>query len=135
MTLDGGNDDFSKCVSMKDAGIFDNIDKNLLDKFKAYHEKNPEIYKRFVIYAKQLRNFRGKSSAWLIMNRIRWDFETSVKGDEKFKVNNDYISLYARLTIYNHPEFKDFFEIRRMKPSDRRSSSEEIYRRQEGNTL
>ncbi len=44
------------------------------------------------------------------MERVRWELEITSAG--RFKVNNDYTSLYARLLIWQHPEFKGFFSLR-----------------------
>jgi len=95
--------------------IFENIDKELLKKFKAYHEKNPHIFREFKRYATEMRQVRSKSSAWLIVNRIRWDKDIHSNADEEFKIANEYIALYARLLIHNSPEFEGFFNLKKMK--------------------
>ena len=112
---------------MEIKSIFDNIDKNLLNKFKKYHEENPHIYREFKRYAYAMKGVRSKSSAWLIINRIRWDYDIKSNSNEVFKISNDYIALYSRLLIYNDPEFKDFFVIKQMKSSGRALSIEEQF--------
>ena len=111
-----------------DKELFANIDRNLLLRFKAYHLENPNVFKSFLAASQEMRRAgRRKYSAWAIVNKIRWDFDISTK-DKVFKINNESIALYARLVIYHHPEFCDFFEMRKMKPSDRSEGSEEKYR-------
>ncbi len=112
---------------MKDSAIFDGIDENLLQKFKKYHMTYPEVYREFKKLAYKMIGIRKKYSAWTIINVLRWNFD--LKHEEPFKINNDYIALYARLLIYHDSQFEGFFELRTMKAFDRRESSEERYRR------
>jgi len=114
---------------MSDKSIFDNIDKGLLAKFKQYHQENPEVFRKFKAYAEQMKDVRDKYSAWNIISKIRWD--TDLQSGDVFKINNDFIGLYARLLIYKAPEFLGFFELRAMKAFDRRESTEERYRKSE----
>lgn len=110
------------------SNVFANIDKNLLKRFKAYHLKHPEIYLQFREMALQIRNTgKTKYSAWTIINVIRWNYD--LMNDEVFKINNDFIALYARLFIHHNPHFEGFFELRTMKPFNRRQSNEERCRR------
>lgn len=90
--------------------------ESLLEKFERYHRNNPLVYALFKQFAERLisRGLR-KTSAWLIMNRIRWEINVETYGDE-FKICNDYFALYARLFITERPEHRDLFNIKRMKP-------------------
>ncbi len=113
---------------MKDSTIFDNIDTKLKDRFKLFHYENPQIFKAFKEMCFTLSSMgRTRYSAECIINKIRWDHDSSTTG-EVFKINKDYTALYSRLMVYHYPQFKDFFEFRAMKPCDRRMSSEECYR-------
>jgi hypothetical protein len=66
-------------------------------------------------------------SGWIIANVLRWEMDIKTTGDN-FIINNDFIALYVRLLIQEHPEFYSFFELRSMKPFDRRMSGEDKYR-------
>lgn len=113
------------------AEIFEDIDKNLLAKFKTYHLENPHVFREFKINAEKMKKTgRKKYSAWTIVNKIRWDHDLKTLG-EPFKINNDYIALFARLLIYQDPTYRDFFELRTMKKYDRRDSGEERYRKRD----
>lgn len=83
----------------------DEVERN----FKAYHKANPHIYVSFAYYATEARNSgKLKGSAWLIVNRMRWDnYISAVDGNTSFKISNDYIALYARMYMEsNHcPHF------------------------------
>lgn len=109
--------------------IFANIDPNLLKKFKRFHQANPHVYREFKSKARQIKNTgRSKYSGWVIVNAIRWEYDVRTRG-EVFRINNDFIALYVRLLIYHQPEFRDFFEMRSMKPMNRKESSDECYRK------
>lgn len=115
----------------RDASIFQGIDKNLLKRFKEFHEKNGFVYQEFYKLSTKMKlNGRKKYSAWTIINKIRWDYDLKTKGDV-FKINNDFIALYARLVIYNDPALSDFFSLREMKQYRRVISKEESKRRDE----
>ena len=108
------------------------IDKKLLSKFKKYHTDYPEIYEQFKKFVIEISNSgRIKYSAWTIINIIRWNYD--LQNEEPFKINNDFIALYARLFVYHYPEYDGFFEFRTMKSFDRRESSEERYRKENKN--
>ena len=53
-------------------------------------------------------------SAWLIVNRIRWETSVETQGDD-FKINNDYIAYYARLFMHHYPEYQGFFRTKTLK--------------------
>lgn len=105
----------AKPITLKNATLFSDIDPLLLKKFKTYHAENPHVYIRFLKLAKEMkRTGRKRYSQWIIINKMRWDSDIKTK-DEVFKISNDYIALYARMVVYNHPEFSGFFELKKMK--------------------
>lgn len=111
--------------------LFPEADPTLVTRFVAFHAENPFIYLRFVELAFRMRRAgRKKYGAQKIIHVIRWDYDISTEGDV-FEINNDFIALYARLAIADYPELGGFFELRRMKPFDRRMSEEELRRRSE----
>jgi hypothetical protein len=117
-----------KFATERAATIFGHTDKKLLERFRAFHDENPKVYDEFKDFALQMaKTGRKKYSAWTIVNRIRWERDLESIGSV-FKINNDFIALYARLLIYHLPEMEEFFELRTMKAFDRRTSDEERYR-------
>ena len=98
-----------------DRDYFEGIDKGLLERFEEYHLKNPRIYTDFCILARSMKAAgRKKYSAWIIVNTIRWDHDIKMLGDV-FKINNDFIALYARKAMNEIPALRGFFEVRHMK--------------------
>jgi hypothetical protein len=100
--------------------LFGECDKALADKFYEFHQANPAIYhafKRFSYEAKA--SGRKRFSHWAVAQRIRWYTMIETTGSD-YKLSNDFIALYARLLVFEHPEFTGFFTFKKMK-SDRKS--------------
>lgn len=95
--------------------LFGAADPRMVARFFAYHAKNPDLYRLFVQYAQEAKDRgRGRFSSWMIGNRVRWYTSVETTGP-LYKVTNDYFALYARLLIFERPEFQGFFELRAMK--------------------
>lgn len=114
-------------VEFNDA-LFAHTDPRLLRRFAAYHAENPDVYAEFKAFAARIKaTGRQKYSAWVIIQAIRWTRDVQTTGDV-FKVNNDFIAIYARLLMVQHPEYRGFLELRAMK--EVRKLSEEDATRQ-----
>jgi hypothetical protein len=79
-----------------------------------WHKKNPHVYKLFERFTYQAIN-RGHRhlSAWLVINRIRWETSIETEGDD-FKISNDFIAYYSRLFMHYHPEYQGFFRTKEL---------------------
>jgi hypothetical protein len=83
--------------------------------FKRFNKQNPTVYRKFKKYANQMHtNGRRRYSAWAIINAIRWEEDFKTRGS-KFKINNDFIALYARKLVKANPKFKTFFNLKQLK--------------------
>lgn len=92
------------------------IVKSLVERFNDYHEANPDIYAMFELFSGEVvKTGKRKFSAWAIINRIRWESEIVVNSEEPFKICNDFIALYARKYMADHPEHGQLFNIKEMK--------------------
>jgi hypothetical protein len=88
----------------------------LTQRFNQYHNDNPQVYelfKKFTFMA--IRRGHNRLSAWMIANRIRWETSIETFSVEEYKISNDYIALYARMFMSDHPEYNGFFRIKEMK--------------------
>ena len=87
----------------------------LKEKFDAWDKENPEVYDLFCKFTLQAAG-RGhkRLSAWMIVNRIRWETSVVTVGND-YKVSNDFIALYARKFMKDHPQYNGFFSIKTMK--------------------
>ncbi len=84
--------------------------------FERFDAAHPDVYVLFRRFALQLlRAGRRRYSADAILHRVRWHYATSSGGGEDFKINNNFVSRYARKLIRKRPEFRDFFETRRLR--------------------
>lgn len=84
-------------------------------RFAEFHAANPHVYAEFERRALQLyRAGAQRIGAKAIAERIRWDVHVRTLGDE-YKLNNSFVSLYARLLIHRHPELADVIETRQRK--------------------
>lgn len=86
----------------------------LLEKFEEYDSQNPHVYKLFKKYTKDaIKRGHRKLSGWFIVNIIRWEEGVDTTGKE-FKISNDFIALYTRKFVNEHPKHSDFFTLKQM---------------------
>jgi len=79
-------------------------------KFLCWHKANIKIWLLFERFALQAIKSGAKLGAKAIAERIRW--ESEVKQQEEYKVNNNYVSGYAVIFMIKHPEHAGYFETR-----------------------
>lgn len=80
--------------------------------FRIFHASNPQVYKMFKRFSLEAIEAGKKHlSAWLIINRMRWETEIVTQGDA-FKINNNYIAYYSRMFMEEFPIYKGFFRTR-----------------------
>lgn len=110
-------------------GLFDAYPHAVLQRFKEWHGANPHIYRQFKALAFKMKTTgRERYSARTIVEVMRWHYDIKTKGDV-FEINGDFVPIYVRLLIHNHPEFRDFFELRAVR--SRGVSSDEERRRKD----
>ena len=81
----------------------------------AWHNKNPHVYELFERFTMgAISKGHTRLSAWLVVNRIRWETTVETSGSD-FKISNDYIAYYARLFHAWNPEHDGFFVTKKMK--------------------
>lgn len=82
-----------------------------VENFKKYDEENPNIYGMFKEFALEASRYRKRYSAKNIFHRMRW--ETMIrKPKEDFKIDDGWISHYARKFLEEYPNLEGFFETR-----------------------
>ena len=86
------------------------------ENFIQHDNNNPEIYEKFVKFALQVASVRDYYSAKNIFHRIRW--ETAIEEKESdFKIDDGWISHYARKFMDEYPKYNGLFKIRNRKKS------------------
>ena len=97
--------------TMSQLHLFDGINNN---KFPKYHNENPHIYEAFKLYTfKSIDKKFNHFSAEFVFNIIRW--ETSIGGNDLFKLNNNYKAFYSRMFMNEYPQHKGYFRTRKSK--------------------
>lgn len=82
-------------------------------KFLNYHNDNPVVFNMFERFTMNaIKSGRKNFGAKLVGERLRWYSQVETKNDI-FKINNNYISFYARMFEEKHPEYKGFFRKRK----------------------
>lgn len=89
----------------------------LSERFRRFHEANPWIYRHLERMALDMAD-RGRRRIGMKMlaEVLRWQYQIQTSDPtSNFKLNNSYVSRYARLLIENHPRLADLIETRRLK--------------------
>ena len=86
------------------------------ENFEKHHAEHPDIYRMFCHYAKKAAAVRTHYSAKCVFHRVRWETNI-VERNSDFKIDDGWISHYARLFMEEHPEHGDFFETRARRES------------------
>ena len=83
-------------------------------KFKEFHEDNPKVYRDLV---KMCRAYRAKGNTekigiGMLFEVLRWHRYIKTNSGDKFKLNNNFRSRYARKIMDENPDLKDIFNTR-----------------------
>lgn len=81
--------------------------------FLKFHANNPQVYelvKRFTFEV--LDSGRTRLSTKLLIERIRWELNVTLKATDEFKINNNHTAYYARKFIQDYPQHATVFEMR-----------------------
>ena len=81
------------------------------ENFVQHDKENPQVYLMFERFALEAYKYKKKYSAKSIFHRIRWETMVNEK-DSQYKIDDGWISHYARKFMDQHPELEDFFETR-----------------------
>jgi len=89
--------------------------RSLDAQFAEYDQKHPEIFEWFERIAMQEKKAGRRRGAKAIIERIRWEVMIP-KNDsaDPVKVDNKFTSRYVRKLIAKRPEFRTYFELRRL---------------------
>jgi hypothetical protein len=83
------------------------------DQFREFHAENPEVWSLFCRFIFEAMNAGHKHfSADAIVHRIRWETSVVTACESKFKINNNYVTCYARSFHATYPEHAGFFRTR-----------------------
>lgn len=100
--------------------------KTIEQSFHEFDQANPKVYELFKSYTKELIKKKGwskecglpegfKTSAKLIINRIRWEMYIETVSGDGFRINDAFTAYYARKFANDYPAFKDIFNYRELR--------------------
>ena len=91
-----------------------------LERFVAFHEANPEVYRQLEALAQGMWNAgRRKIGMKMLFEVLRWQhYLRTVDPSSKFKLNNNLTALYSRLLVARHPEWEGLFEMRHLREGE-----------------
>jgi len=96
--------------------LFDDFNdrRSIAQRFAEFDAAHPEVYAAFAMFAAQMRG-RGYThySADGIMHIVRYHAAVNAERDGGgFKINNNFVALYARKLVAADPSFAGFFAFR-----------------------
>ena len=84
------------------------------ENFEQYDKENPHIWEGFVKYTMEVTPHRKYFSAKAVFHRMRWDTAIGEVAAE-YKLNDGWISHYARKFMDEFPQYDGFFQTRNRK--------------------
>ena len=88
---------------------------NIDDRFNEFNANHPHIFDLFCRFALQVKERGKKIGAKAIAERMRWEIYFERAEWEEYKINNNYISRYARLAVEKYPDLITVFNFRSVK--------------------
>ena len=88
---------------------------NIDDRFKEFHLSHPHIFDLFCRFALQVKERGKKIGAKAIAERIRWEIYFEKPAKDEYKINNSFVSRYARLAVEKYPDLITVFNFRSLK--------------------
>jgi hypothetical protein len=87
--------------------------ESITAKFNRFHQRNPHVYHLIVDISKRMkRSGIRKFGMKGVFEYLRWQYSMQTQG-ERYRLNNIYTSIYARLVMETEVELKGFFETRK----------------------
>lgn len=81
--------------------------------FADFDAANPHVWTAFqALVERAIRAGRSRYSADAIVHLIRWQANVETRREDEFKINNSFVSRYARKWIEANPARASFFETR-----------------------
>lgn len=90
----------------------DELPATLEERFQAFHELNPHVYRHLRRLALDLARRDRRMGIGGLFEVLRWQYAIVTTGDP-FRLNNNYRAFYARLLMDSEPELEGFFDTRR----------------------
>lgn len=87
----------------------------LQERFEAFHDANRWVYHALVLLTEDwLAKGQGRIGIGMLFEVLRWQYGRVTVGD-RFRLDNNHRSRYARKLIAEHPEWEHAFETRELR--------------------
>ncbi|WOX11474.1 hypothetical protein [Streptomyces sp. N50] len=94
------------------------VEPSLDDLFEDFHAEHPWVYEALERLTVQwVAAGGGRIGVKALFEQLRW-LAPEITDGEPFQLNNNFTSRYARLLRAGHPEWRDVFELRRLRSGD-----------------
>jgi hypothetical protein len=88
--------------------------KTIEQRYAEFNARNPHVFTQLETLARAAFNIgRRRIGIKHLFEVLRWNHYFNTRG-EKWKLNNNYTSLYARDLLAKHPEWKGLFQTRKL---------------------
>ena len=84
---------------------------DLREKSEKWIEENPKAFSMLKEFALHMASRERPFGMKLLIERARWEWMVTTKGDLKF--NNNYTAYVARAIVQAHPEIGEFLRFRK----------------------
>lgn len=90
---------------------------SIQESFQQFHERNGWVYSNFVAMARDLvAHGQTRFGMKMLGEVLRWSYYRATSDENStFKINNSYLSRYARLIEAQEPDLVGVFETRQLK--------------------
>tara|TARA_R110000796_G_scaffold199645_1_gene315782 strand:- start:301 stop:675 length:375 start_codon:yes stop_codon:yes gene_type:complete len=86
---------------------------------QSFHNAHPDVWDMFVFFTKKaIAKEHKRYSAQAIFESIRWEVSTNSEYPHDFKINNNFVALYARRFMKMYPEYDGIFRTRHQVSKD-----------------
>ncbi len=80
--------------------------------WEKFHAEHVDVYHKLVDLSRECRQMGYKKFGMrALWERMRWHFQVE-RGEEEFKLNNNFPPYYARFIMERNPDLAGFFETR-----------------------
>lgn len=100
-------------ATVRAALMADGVDDNTINLFFDNFLECPEVWQHFERITLDLIQRGKRAGAKAVWEKVRW--EIAVEGGKDFKANNNFCSYYARAFELKHPQYRGFFEKRKVR--------------------
>lgn len=94
------------------------VEPSLDERFEDFHAEHPWVYEALERLTVQwVAAGGGRIGVKALFEQLRW-LAPQITDGKPFQLNNNFTSRYARLLRAGHPEWRDVFELRRLRSGD-----------------